>query len=553
MKYAICFAITSALLGLCGFSEAATLGLSLDFLIDPNQDISGRNEIKAELVKETNLLYFYADISWWNRLDNATRVEAKNSMDVLSQEFQSVIYPKLTSIFGSEWKPGIDGDPKVTLLLHQMKRGTKGYVRTQDSFLKLVLPESNEREMIYFSASDIGSSMAKGQLAHEFTHLISIYQKTKLRGITEETWLEEGRADYAPTLLGYNDELAGSLLKDRLDSFLANPTDSVTEWQGKASDYGSVTLFMHYIVDHYGIGVLTDSLRSETGGIFSLNAALQKNGFTVDFTKVFTDWTIAAILNNCSYGKTYCYLNQNLKNVRLNPSLNFLPLIGKSSLQISSATKSWAGNWLKFVGGQGVLEFSFQGSKQVRFQVPYLTEDANGLFSIDFLPFDENQKGVVYVPQFGTQNKSFIIIPTLQSKTIGFDGTELSYPYSFTVSILERTPQEEAELIKQLLEQITILKKEIARVQAQLAALQGKPYCGLFVSSLYIGVRNTQEVQCLQQFLKDQASGIYPEGLVTGYFGNLTSLAVKRFQAVHGIPQTGFVGPLTRAKMNSLQ
>ncbi|MDE2038317.1 MAG: peptidoglycan-binding protein [Patescibacteria group bacterium] len=36
-----------------------------------------------------------------------------------------------------------------------------------------------------------------------------------------------------------------------------------------------------------------------------------------------------------------------------------------------------------------------------------------------------------------------------------------------------------------------------------------------------------------------------------GYFGSQTQAAVKLYQAAHGIPNTGFVGPLTRAALNS--
>lgn len=52
----------------------------------------------------------------------------------------------------------------------------------------------------------------------------------------------------------------------------------------------------------------------------------------------------------------------------------------------------------------------------------------------------------------------------------------------------------------------------------------------------------------------------YPEGLVTGYYGNLTTAAVRRFQAFYGIVSSGTaattgygrVGPMTMAKMNEL-
>jgi len=59
------------------------------------------------------------------------------------------------------------------------------------------------------------------------------------------------------------------------------------------------------------------------------------------------------------------------------------------------------------------------------------------------------------------------------------------------------------------------------------------------------------DVKALQEFLaKDKA--IYPEAIVSGYFGKLTQAAVKRFQESRGItPVLGYVGPKTRAKLAS--
>lgn len=67
--------------------------------------------------------------------------------------------------------------------------------------------------------------------------------------------------------------------------------------------------------------------------------------------------------------------------------------------------------------------------------------------------------------------------------------------------------------------------------------------------SLSKGMMNDQ-VKKLQEILA-RDPGMYPEGLVTGYFGPATERAVKLFQKKHGLEQVGYIGPKTRALLNS--
>jgi peptidoglycan hydrolase-like protein with peptidoglycan-binding domain len=53
----------------------------------------------------------------------------------------------------------------------------------------------------------------------------------------------------------------------------------------------------------------------------------------------------------------------------------------------------------------------------------------------------------------------------------------------------------------------------------------------------------------LQNFLRSQQ---YFNVYASGFFGPLTLRATELFQAAHGVPSTGFVGPLTRAAIGSL-
>lgn len=77
-------------------------------------------------------------------------------------------------------------------------------------------------------------------------------------------------------------------------------------------------------------------------------------------------------------------------------------------------------------------------------------------------------------------------------------------------------------------------------------------------TTLDFGARGDNVIQ-LQTYLATNAS-IYPEGLVTGYFGALTRTAVERFQTAQGIVSSGTpattgygrVGPQTMARINAL-
>ncbi len=58
------------------------------------------------------------------------------------------------------------------------------------------------------------------------------------------------------------------------------------------------------------------------------------------------------------------------------------------------------------------------------------------------------------------------------------------------------------------------------------------------------------DVSTLQSFLAEDTT-IYPQGLVTGYFGFLTKAAVANYQSRNGIDAVGRVGPITLASINA--
>lgn len=135
-------------------------------------------------------------------------------------------------------------------------------------------------------------------------------------------------------------------------------------------------------------------------------------------------------------------------------------------------------------------------------------------------------------------------------------------------------PVARAQTIDDLQAQIQALQQQVQSLLSQIATVQsqvgnsGLPTppgisiacAAIFSHSLYVGVNDATtagEVTKLQKFLA-QDKVIYPEGLVTGYFGALTEKAVQRWQAKQGIISSGsastsgygVVGPKTREALN---
>jgi len=423
--------------------QAAPIGQQVIFNVDSSYQAQGRNQSIATLREISQYAYFYVDNNYWNKILPARRQDILDSLKELGQEFDKVIYPKEREVFGSEWKPGIDNDERITVLIVELKEEAGGYWNAHDEYPRSLVPESNEREMVYLNALYITDPLAKSFLAHEFQHLITFYHKTKLFNLEEEVWLNEARSEYAPTLCGYDEEFPQSNLARRVDSFLDSPSDSLTEWRNQAPDYGVVSLFLHYLVEHYGEKVLTEMVRNNQVGIESINTALKKLGYSKTFSEIFADWLAANYLNNCQENSFYCYLNPNL-NFRVDPTASYS---GFPYLIVSrtSSIKDWSGHWYRFrpqdkiQNKKTTFKLEFRGSQSTGdFMVPYLTIDKDNQAQLNFIPL-ENQRGTVYIPNFGQIIKAVVMMPFNRYKKSNFTSNEFLTTFSFTAESIEST------------------------------------------------------------------------------------------------------------------
>ncbi len=423
------------------FVGADFVGQKTEFFVDSTFGKTNNLKVSTALKVDSTNAYFYVDENWFNSKTEEEKKDIISILNSLGSEFTNNIYTKLTMAYGSEWTPGIDGDRKITILFYPMKDDARGYVRNIDGYEKIVVPYSNQREIIYLNADTINSSLLKSFLAHEFTHLIEFNQKEKRIGEAEETWLNELRAEYAPTLLGYNDIVdENNYLRKRVSTFLSNSFDSLTEWKGEISDYGVISIFGHYLVDQYGLDILSDSLKiSSKVGIDSINEALARKGIKDTFKDIFTNWTIASYLNDCTNNQRYCYKNKNLINVHIVPFNNFIPYTVESTLSVSQTLSNWSANWQKFSGANKNLIVNFDGKNQEGVRVMYITRDYSGKYDLKELTLNGQKKGEISVSNLGIDIASLMVIPFIQNEAIP-PTNQTNFFYSITISTLNSNP-----------------------------------------------------------------------------------------------------------------
>jgi len=421
--------------------QAAEIGQSVSFFVDSSYDVSQRSTLTATLQEKSDHAYFYTEDDWMNKLDSSSAQNVKTAIRQLAVEFDQKIYPKLTTVYGKPWEPGIDNDPKITILISKMQTGTGGYFNSADEYPHALSLYSNEREMLYLNANYLNSSQAKVFLAHEFQHLITFYQKEKLRGVVEDVWLNEARSEFTSTLLGYDTDLIGSNLEKRIFDFFKNPSDSLTEWTNNMIDYGSVNLFMQYLVAHFGEQILTKMVQSQKVGTASIDEALAVLGFPDTFESVFENWVIANYLKDCKIsGQKYCYLNVSLDNkIKIPPTLekSFSLTAPSYSIELNDSIKDWSGHWYKYSGGVGnFLKIDFKAGQNANFKVAYIIEKADGSVTVKFLPVNSSGQGTDAVASFGLAVKSVVLIPISETKKSNFGATEPFFSFSFLLSLV---------------------------------------------------------------------------------------------------------------------
>ena len=236
-------------------------------------------------------LRFVSPHAYWY-IEDGMQVE-QGDIERAAQEFEEIIYPRVTSYFGTEWTPGVDNDPHLTIV-HGEIRGAGGYFSSTDEYPTAVRPHSNQREMIYINVRylRVGSPIYYEVLAHELNHAILWNHDSG-----EDTWVSEGLAELSVSVAGY--------LSDSIDRYLERPYISLVHWPlddaSIGAHYGGASLFMHYLYEHYSgqdQGALRELMAVPADNVAGIDAYLAAGGYDKDFHSVFQDWVAANFLDD---------------------------------------------------------------------------------------------------------------------------------------------------------------------------------------------------------------------------------------------------------------
>ena len=409
------------------------LGNTNTFFVDSNYSLDRKDRLEGELILSSQRAVLYVESNFWQSKNDEEKEEIKKELKEVLDEFNRKIYPDVTYAFGVESYLGVDRNSKITLFFHETKAGVNGYIRNIDAYEKAVAPGSNERKIIYLNTSLINGRWLKETLAHELVHLITLNKKDLRYGAKEDTWLNEARAEYAVTLLGYN-EGSETYINSRINSFLERPYTSLTDWNGGNYDYGVVNSFVHYLVDHYGIRILSNSLDSKKVGVESIEEVLKNSGYKETFSDIFTNWAIASYINDCSAGSKYCFKDKKLNNVFLVPFSNFLPFSGDNTLYTGQTLSNYSAHWQRYAGGKDTLTIKFSNPSLKIASIPYIIKRTSGENVVRFITLNGNQEGEVTISGIGSTVGYVTVIPVLANS----DMSQESSFYSLTAQTFIR-------------------------------------------------------------------------------------------------------------------
>jgi hypothetical protein len=231
--------------------------------------------------------------------------------------WEKTVYPTNTKYFGDAGR-GLDGDTRIHILCTEFPDAA-GYFSGVDSFSHLLMPYSNERNLIYMNARAVmvGSDEFNGDLAHEFQHLIHNRQQQFATG-----WIDEGLGDLAIKLNGF--PVLG--VSEQLSRQYNTQLNTWASGQAQLPHYAASYFFFNYAAQRFGPNFIRNVIHAPREGINGVQAVLDQTQNGLRFEDLFSDWAVTNYLNDPSVANgRYAYQNEPNFRVTRVPTLDTFP------------------------------------------------------------------------------------------------------------------------------------------------------------------------------------------------------------------------------------
>jgi immune inhibitor A len=321
--------------------------------------------------------YLTPNAVWWV----SAEVEISDEqVAAAARRFEEEVIPSNRSVFGEEWLPGINNDPRVHILLVAPSgwRGFYGYFSMINQYPQSLFPNSNQREMIVLNVERVetGSSGElireiksldtkdfAGQLAHEHQHLIHWNLNRN-----QDNWLNEALSELASFLITSTDP-DSTLGVNNLEFFAQNPHIQLTNRPDRSQlfdgrvvfgHYGAEKLFAVYLSEQFGLQFIHDLVHNSTPGIAGIQQSLDNLPGDQKFNDVFANWLVANLVNQPElYSSQYGYQ-------QITPFEPIQEIVQTFPVQTTAARlKSYGARYYKIKADQPV-KVSFKGSTMAR-------------------------------------------------------------------------------------------------------------------------------------------------------------------------------------------
>jgi len=236
----------------------------------------------------------------------ATNSKARSIATTIGREFDNVIRPRITALYGYErgGEPagdgGVDMDRKVCILYENVTANPPaGYFSSLNQ--SAIHRNSNKKEMFVICSRH--AYLKKGYdksdiVAHEYQHLIAYNRAHNASGASLPTFFNEGLAQVAEGVAGFGPNTKMAYVQ-------VDPRLSYAGWgmDGKsiAYSYGAAFAVTSYLVRRFGASFISNLLETSFTSIENVSTLLSNYGYSSGYPGIILDMLSAHYLNDGVY------------------------------------------------------------------------------------------------------------------------------------------------------------------------------------------------------------------------------------------------------------